>query len=511
MKQETEEQQDFVKDLTKMSDDFDRWYTDVVRKAELADWSGIRGMMVVRAYGWAMWEALMRAFDDMIKESGHENWAFPLLIPREYLMKEAEHVEGFAPEVAWVTKAGGGMEELEEPLAVRPTSESIIGPLIKRYIQSHRDLPKLTNQWNSVVRWEMRSRLFLRSREFWWQEGHTFHATAQEGMDEAHLILGYYRSIAEDWLAVPVLIGRKSPSETFPGAVYTLTLEGLMRDGLALQMGTSHYFGQNFSRAYDISFSNKDNERELCYSTSWGISTRMVGAIVMAHGDDSGLIVPPKVAPVQVIVVPIFRDDASRAKVEAFINQWSPELKQHGIRFRVDWRDERPGDKYAHWELKGVPIRLNVGARDIDAAQVELVDRLSRERRAVPVSGIAMALVSELESFQKRLFERALEYQRANTVELGTLDEVVSHFPGRGGFAWVHRIPHRLGDVRVEMRPRSLPHLVERDFHRHALAVRPVRGHRVDGVRGACDPGEDWQLVALLAIWIALAVIPLMV
>ena len=318
MKQEVEEQQDFVKEVTKMSEDFDRWYTDVVRKAELADWSGVRGMMVVRPYGWAMWEAIMRAFDDMIKESGHENWAFPLLIPREYLVKEAEHVQGFAPEVAWVTKAGGSMEELEEPLAVRPTSETIIGPLIKRYIQSHRDLPKLTNQWNSVVRWETRSRLFLRSREFWWQEGHTFHASGDEAMAEANLILGYYRSIAEDWLAVPVLAGKKSPAETFPGAVYTLTVEGLMRDGLALQMGTSHYFGQNFARAYDISFSNRENARELCHSTSWGISTRLVGALVMAHGDDSGLIVPPRVAPVQVIVVTTF--DLDEYVVAAFQN-----------------------------------------------------------------------------------------------------------------------------------------------------------------------------------------------
>src|SRR3979411_2023624 len=228
MKQEVEEQQDFVKEITKMSVDFDRWYTAVVRKAEMADWSGIRGMMVVRPYGWAMWETIQRAFDDMIKESGHENWAFPLLIPREYLMKEAEHIEGFAPEVAWVTRAGAGNEELEEPLAVRPTSESIIGSLIRRYIQSHRDLPKLTNQWNSVVRWEMRSRLFLRSREFWWQEGHTFHADGQEAMDEVALILGYYRSIAEDWLAVPVLAGKKKTPGTFAGAGHTLTLQGLV-------------------------------------------------------------------------------------------------------------------------------------------------------------------------------------------------------------------------------------------------------------------------------------------
>jgi prolyl-tRNA synthetase len=437
MKRETEEQQDFVKDITKMSDDFDRWYTDVIRKAEMADWSGVRGMMVVRPYGWAMWEAMQRAFDDMIKESGHENWAFPLLIPKSMLMKEAEHVEGFAPEVAWVTQAGSAREDLEEPLAVRPTSETIIGAIIKRYIQSHRDLPKLTNQWNSVVRWEMRSRLFLRSREFWWQEGHTFHASAEEAMDESRLCLGYYRSIAEDWLAVPVLAGRKSPAETFPGAVHTLTIEGLMRDGLALQMGTSHYFGQNFARAYDISFQNKENESELCYSTSWGMSTRLVGAVVMAHGDDSGLVVPPKIAPIQVIVVPIFRDAEGRAKVERFIESWAPGLKAAGIRHRVDWRDERPGDKYAHWELKGVPLRLNVGARDAEAQQVELVDRLSREKRSLQVAGLAQALAGELEQFQKRLFDRAQAFQRANTVELGTLDEVVAHFRTKGGFAWV--------------------------------------------------------------------------
>ena len=433
---EVAEEQDFVKDITKMSDDFDRWYTDVIRKAEMADWSGVRGMMVVRPYGWAMWEAITRAFDDMIKESGHENWAFPLLIPREYLMKEADHVEGFAPEVAWVTRAGSSNEELEEPLAVRPTSETIVGSLIRRYIQSHRDLPKLTNQWNSVVRWEMRSRLFLRSREFWWQEGHTFHADAREAMDEVDLILGYYRDIAQDWLAVPVLGGKKSPAETFPGAVYTLTVEGLMRDGMALQMGTSHYFGQNFARAYDISFSNKDNERELCYSTSWGISTRLVGALVMAHGDDSGLIVPPMVAPIQVVVVPIFRDAESRAKVEAFIGGWIGELKAAGIRHRIDWRDERPGEKYAHWEMKGVPLRLNVGGRDADAGQVELVDRLSRQRRAVPVAGIGARLKDELASFQGALFARAQGFLRENTFELSTLQEVVAHFKERGGFVW---------------------------------------------------------------------------
>jgi prolyl-tRNA synthetase len=320
---------------------------------------------------------------------------------------------------------------------VRPTSETIIGHIIRRYIQSHRDLPKLTNQWNSVLRWEKRSRLFLRSREFWWQEGHTFHASAQEAQEEVELILGYYRSVAEDWCAVPVLAGKKSRSETFAGAVHTLTLEGLMRDGLALQMGTSHYFGQNFARAYDISFSNKDNERELCYSTSWGMSTRMVGALVMAHGDDSGLVIPPRVAPIQVAIVPIFRDAESRAKVETFIAGWVPELKAAGIRHRVDWREERPGDKYAHWELKGVPLRLNVGSRDADAGQVEMVDRLSRQRASIPVAGIAQRLKSELDAFQKKLFDRALAFQKENTFELSTLAEVVAHFKERGGFVWV--------------------------------------------------------------------------
>jgi prolyl-tRNA synthetase len=283
----------------------------------------------------------------------------------------------------------------------------------------------------------MRSRLFLRSREFWWQEGHTFHASAEEAQEEVELILRYYRSIAEDWCAVPVLAGKKSRSETFAGAVHTLTLEGLMRDGLALQMGTSHYFGQNFARAYDISFSNKDNERELCYSTSWGMSTRMVGALVMAHGDDSGLVMPPRVAPIQVAIVPIYRDAESRAKVEAFIGGFAPELKAAGIRHRVDWRDERPGDKYAHWELKGVPLRLNVGSRDADAGQVEMVDRLSRQRVSVPVSGIANRLKAELDAFQKKLFDRALAFQRENTFELSTLAEVVAHFKERAGFVWV--------------------------------------------------------------------------
>lgn len=435
-----EEPNEFVKDITKMSDDFDRWYTDVVRKAELADWSGVRGMMVVRPYGWAIWENVQRAFDDMIKESGHENWAFPLLIPQAYLTKEAEHIEGFGPEVAWVTKAGAQMEDLEEPLAIRPTSETIIGPLIKRYIQSHRDLPKLTNQWCSVMRWEMRTRLLLRTREFWWQEGHTFHSSPEEAKEEVALILDYYRQINEDWLAIPGVCGRKSESEKFAGADYTLSVETMMRDGLALQAGTSHYFGQNFSSAYDISFTNRGNERELCYTTSWGMSTRLVGGVVMAHGDDSGLILPPRIAPVQVAVVPIFRSAEERAEVEAFLDHVLMDLKGNHIRHRVDWRDDvRPGEKFAHWELRGVPLRLEVGPKDVAARQVTLVDRLTREKtplHAQMAGGVGHRVLHHLEEFQARLYRRALEFREANTVEVSTLAELVDEFARRPVFAW---------------------------------------------------------------------------
>ena len=432
-----EERQDFVKEITPMSVDFDRWYTDVVRKAEMADWSGVRGMMVIRPYGQAMWENIQRAFDDMIRSSGHENWTFPLLIPNSLLSKEAEHVEGFAPEVAWVTRAGAGMEELEEPLAIRPTSETIIGPLVRRYIQSHRDLPLLTNQWCNVMRWEMRSRLFLRTREFFWQEGHTFHATHEEAAREVELILEYYRQIAEDWLAMPVLLGRKSESEKFAGAEYTLSIEALMRDGLALQAGTSHHLGQNFSRVYDIGFTSQANRRELCHTTSWGMSTRLIGALVMAHGDDSGLVVPPRVAPVQVVLVPIgHRDEEGRRALEAFLEPIAGQLREAGVRHRVDWRDERPGEKFAHWEVKGVPLRLEVGPRDMQAGQAVLVERLGRSKKALPVAGIGAAVVRELEDFQAALFARALRFREENTYQAATKEELLAHLSQHGGFVW---------------------------------------------------------------------------
>ncbi len=425
----------YVKDITRMSDDFDRWYTDVVRKAELADYTPVRGCMVIRPYGYALWEGIQRAFDDMIKASGHENAYFPLLIPEELFMKEAEHVKGFTPEVAWVTEAGKH-GKLDQRLAIRPTSETIIGTVMRRYIQSHRDLPQLINQWCNVVRWEMRTRLFLRTAEFLWQEGHTFHATAREAQEEVDLILDYYRRLSEEWMAVPVLAGMKTDSEKFAGAVYSKSTEAMMRDGLALQTGTSHYFGQNFSTAYDISFTNQENQRELCYTTSWGISTRQIGGIIMAHGDDAGLVLPPRLAPVQVVVVPIFRDAAGRERVAAFVDTWIRAVQAEGIRLKVDWSDERPGEKFNRWELKGVPIRLEVGPRDVDARQVVVVDRLSREKRPVPSIALHELLRDELAGFQRVLFQRALDFRERNTYEVSTLAELVEHFREGTGFVW---------------------------------------------------------------------------
>jgi prolyl-tRNA synthetase len=431
----TNEGGDFVKDITKMSVDFDRWYTDVVRKAELADYTPVRGCMVIRPYGYAIWERIQRAFDDMIKASGHENAYFPLLIPEELFMKEAEHVEGFTPEVAWVTEAGKH-GKLDQRLAIRPTSETIIGTVMRRYIHSHRDLPQLLNQWCNVLRWEMRTRLFLRTAEFLWQEGHTFHASVPEAQAEVDLILGYYRQLSEEWMAVPVLAGMKSDTEKFAGAVYSKSTEAMMRDGLALQTGTSHYFGQNFSRAYDIGFANQENQRELCYTTSWGISTRQIGAVIMAHGDDAGLILPPRLAPVQVVVIPIFRDSAGRELVEEFIETWRREVEALGIRMRVDWSEGRPGEKFNRWELKGVPLRLEVGPRDVEARQVTMVDRLTREKRPVPAAGIWERLRDELVHFQRALFERAREFRASNTFEVETLAELMEHF--REGTGFVH-------------------------------------------------------------------------
>jgi len=425
-----EKETGFVKDIRKQSADFPGWYNDVVRKAQLADYSPVRGCMVIRPYGYAIWENIRDPLDALIKQTGHENWYFPALIPLSFLMKEAEHVEGFQPEFAMVTRGGG--KDLEEPLVLRPTSETMIASVLRDYIQSYRDLPVLTNQWNNVFRWELRTRLFLRTLEFLWQEGHTFHETAAEAEEEVARMLDVYRQIAEDWCAVPVLAGRKSDTEKFAGAQYSTSIEGMMIDGKALQMGTSHYFGENFTRAYDLTFTGRNNERQYPHSTSWGMTTRMVGAVVMAHGDDSGMQLPPRIAPVQVIIVPIFRSDTERTQIENALVGVKEELKD--IRVKVDWREERPGFKFNEWELKGVPIRLEIGPRDLAKGEATMVRRLDRSKRTVPLQELSLAIPAMLEEVQLALFKRARDFREQHTVRLDSLEALVKFFESSIGF-----------------------------------------------------------------------------
>jgi prolyl-tRNA synthetase len=430
-----EKETGFVKDIRKQSADFPGWYNDVVRKAQLADYSPVRGCMVIRPYGYALWENIRDPLDALIKETGHENWYFPALIPLSFLMKEAEHIEGFEPEFAMVTRGGG--KELEEPLVLRPTSETMIATVLRDYIQSYRDLPLLTNQWNNVFRWELRTRLFLRTLEFLWQEGHTLHETAGEAEEEVARMLEQYRRIAEEWCAIPVLAGRKSETEKFAGAQYTTAIEGMMLDGKALQMATSHYFGQNFARAYDLTFTGRNNERQHPYSTSWGMTTRMVGAVVMAHGDDFGLQLPPRISPVQVVVIPIFRSDAERSQIESALVGIKNELDD--IRVKVDWRDERPGFKFNEWELKGVPIRMEIGPRDLAKGEVVLVRRLDRAKKSVALGELATTIPAMLERIQNELFTRATQFRESHTVRAESVEELVRFFENSVGFvvtAW---------------------------------------------------------------------------
>ena len=430
MAEEEKPESGFVKEIRKQSADFPGWYNDVVRKAQLADYSPVRGCMIIRPYGYSIWENIRDPLDGLIKETGHENWYFPALIPLSFLMKEAEHVEGFQPEFAMVTRGGG--KELEEPLVLRPTSETMIASVLRDYIQSYRDLPVLTNQWNNVFRWELRTRLFLRTLEFLWQEGHTFHETAPEAEAEVARMLDVYRQIAEEWCAIPVLAGRKSDSEKFAGAQYSTSIEGMMMDGKALQMGTSHYFGENFTRAYDLTFTGRNNERQYPHSTSWGMTTRMVGAVVMAHGDDSGMQLPPRIAPVQVIVVPIFRSDAERSQIETALQQVLIDLED--IRVKVDWRDERPGFKYNEWELKGVPLRLEIGPRDLAKGEVTVVRRLNRAKQQVPLGDLGVAIPAMLEEVQAGLLTRAREFRDTHTVRVDSLEALVKFFDTSIGF-----------------------------------------------------------------------------
>src|SRR5437899_1677199 len=390
--------------LPAQSEDFPAWYQEVVKQAGLAESSLARGTMVIKPYGFAIWERIQRAVDDRIKATGHENLYFPLFIPYKLLEREAEHVEGFAPEVAVVTHAGG--EKLEEPLVVRPTSETIIWATYARWIQSYRDLPLLYNQWANVVRWELRPRLFLRTSEFLWQEGHTAHETEEEAVAETLTILHeVYADTIENVLAIPLLRGRKSESERFPGAVDTYTLEALMRDGKALQAATSHYLGQGFARAFDVRYTGRDGSEQYPHATSWGASTRLVGGVVMAHGDDRGLRLPPRVAPQQVVIVPIFRDD-DRADVLQIAAAVADELRAAGVRVRVDDRPEyRPGFKFNEWELKGVPLRIEIGGRELAAAAVTVARRDTGEKRQIPLPGAAVAIDEVLRDVPALLFQ----------------------------------------------------------------------------------------------------------
>jgi len=480
------EQRADPKQITRQSDDFDRWYVETVLRAELADYAPIKGCMVIRPYGYALWENIQGALDSMIKRTGHENMYFPLLIPKSYLEKEAQHVEGFAPEVAWVTHGGG--KPLEEWLAIRPTSETIICSMYKDWIHSWRDLPVKINQWVNVYRWERRTRLFLRTAEFLWQEGHTFHETDDEAAGEVETMLDCYRELAEDWLAMPVIRGRKTEAEKFAGARYTLSIEAMMADGWALQSGTSHHLAQNFTRAYDITYSDRDNLLQHPFQTSWGLSTRMIGAVIMAHGDDAGLVLPPRVAPVQVVVVPIVRsnDATGSAAVETAVQRIERDAPE-GVRLRVDRREGiRPGEKYAHWELRGVPLRLVVGAKDLAAGQVTVVRRVDASQEVVPIDDVAGRLPSMLDATQQAMFHRAGERLAERSVDVSTLDELVNAFAERPVFASGPFCEREACELRIKEAV-------------HAVTVRVVRADRSAEGAPCMACGEPADGVALIA------------
>ncbi len=402
--------------LPSRSEDFSEWYNQLVLRAELADYAPVRGCMVIRPYGWALWENIQQALDRRFKETGHVNAAFPLFIPMSFLEKEKEHVEGFSPELAVVTHGGG--EPLSEPLVVRPTSETIIGYMYAKWIQSYRDLPILINQWGNVVRWELRTRLFLRTLEFYWQEGHTAHATEQEAIEETLRMLDVYADFAINDAAVPVIKGKKTESEKFAGAVMSTTIEAMMQDTRALQSGTSHFLGQNFARAFEIRFLDQNNQLQYVWTTSWGLSTRFIGAIIMTHGDDQGLVLPPKLAPIQVVIVPIYKNDAERSAVLETAQRLFHELQAAGLRVRLDGREEMtPGNKFYEWELRGVPVRLEIGPKDVQSGSVTLArrDRPGREGKStVSQQGLADTIRALMSDIHRSLLERATAFRDAH-------------------------------------------------------------------------------------------------
>ncbi len=421
------------KGITSQSQDYSKWYTEVVQKAELADYSPVKGCMVIRPYGYALWENIKLNLDNMFKDTGHENAYFPMLIPEEFLKKEAEHVEGFAPEVAVVTHAGG--KKLENFYVLRPTSETIIWYMYKKWINSHRDLPILINQWANVIRWEMRTRLFLRTTEFLWQEGHTAHATAEEALIEAKTMINIYKILAEDYLAMPVYIGKKTENEKFPGAVDTYSIEALMGDKKALQSGTSHYLGQNFAKAFDVKFQNENNKQEFVYATSWGVSTRLIGAIIMTHGDDKGLILPPKIAPQQVVIIPIYRNDDDKNKVLNLSKKIETTLKEKKIRFKLDNRESvTPGYKFNEWEMKGVPVRVEIGPKDVDRNGVVTVRRDTGKKAFPSVEEFLEDITNLLDTIQFDMLDKQRKFRKENTFDIESYDEL-KEVVKKGGYA----------------------------------------------------------------------------
>lgn len=439
------------KKLTSRSEDYSKWYNELVVKADLAENSGVRGCMVIKPYGFAIWEKMQAQLDKMFKETGHENAYFPLFIPKSYLSKEASHVEGFAKECAVVThyrlknaEDGSGIvvdedAKLEEELIVRPTSETIIWDTYRRWIQSYRDLPLLINQWANVVRWEMRTRLFLRTAEFLWQEGHTAHATRQEAVEEAQQMMHVYAEFAEEHMAVPVIKGTKTESERFAGAEETYCIEALMQDGKALQAGTSHFLGQNFAKAFDVKFATKEGKQEHVWATSWGVSTRLMGALVMTHSDDNGLVLPPKLAPIQVVIVPIYKGLEQLDVISEKVDPLVKELRSKGISVKYDKRDtHKPGFKFNEYELKGVPVRLAIGQRDLENGTYEVARRDTLEKESIKAEDIVGKIVSLMDEIQENIYKKALDYRKAHITKVDSYDEFKEVIEGKGGFVLAH-------------------------------------------------------------------------
>jgi prolyl-tRNA synthetase len=441
-----------AKELMTRAQDYSQWYNDLIIKGDLADYSAVRGCMVIKPYGYALWENMQQTLDKMFKDTGHQNAYFPLFVPKSLFEAEEKNAEGFAKECAIVThyrlktdpnNKGKLMVDpeakLEEELIVRPTSEAIIWNTYKTWIQSYRDLPILVNQWANVVRWEMRTRLFLRTAEFLWQEGHTAHATKEEAIEETKMILDLYADFAENWMAMPVIKGVKTPNERFAGAEDTYCIEALMQDGKALQAGTSHFLGQNFAKAFDVKFSDKNNQLDYVWATSWGVSTRLIGGLVMTHSDDQGLMLPPKIAPLQVVIVPIYKGEEQKALIDVKVKEFVQSFKAAGIRVKYDDSDnQRPGWKFAEYELKGVPVRIAIGARDLENNQVEIARRDTKEKSSVSMDGLTNTVTALLEEIQTNLFERAKQYRDEHITKADTWDEFVNILDTKAGFISAH-------------------------------------------------------------------------